>query len=435
MKICLVGYGISNEELLKNILLKEDVDIYISNNNPFSNKEIVFFENNNILYEENHGELLKNADLAIISPGIPPKSLPIKIIKENNIPYTTEIEYTWKKIKNNNPKAVFIAITGTNGKSTTTELTGHLLKGSYNVFVGGNLGTPLSTAEFDRDVYVVEVSSFQLFWGQNFIPEIAVLINLMPDHLNWHSSLEEYYNTKVDLITRTLNNNGLGFVNRNLKSYFNSNSKKLFFFGENGDYIWKNNMIRNKNNINIRIKNESLSLGIYREDVLAAIAVALNLDVSKSLIEERLTSFKTLEHRLEFVGEYKGIKFFNDSKATNVHAAFSAYTSFKGKNYIALLSGRPKNEDMANLLKELQENAIKVIVFGEMAEEIKKYTFFTNFIVEKDLNSAINAALTLAKENYHIILSPAGASYDLFKNYRERGKAFKKEVYRLMEMV
>ncbi|GAB6188870.1 UDP-N-acetylmuramoyl-L-alanine--D-glutamate ligase [Marinitoga arctica] len=435
MKICLVGYGLSNEFLLKNILLKEEDDIYISNNKPFSDKDIIFFENNNILYEEKHGELLKKADLAILSPGIHPKSLPIKIIKEKNIPFTTEIEYSWKKIKEKNPKSIFIAVTGTNGKSTTTELIGHILKGSYNVFIGGNIGTPLSAADFNSEIYVVEISSFQLFWGQKFIPEISVLINLMPDHLDWHSSLEEYYNTKINLIIKTLNNNGLGFVNKNLNSYFNFNNKNLFFFGENSDYIWKNNMIETKNNINIKIKNESLNLSIYREDVLAAAAVSLNLDISKDIIEEKIRSFKTLEHRLEFVGEYKGIKFFNDSKATNVHAAFSAYKSFRGKKYIALLSGRPKNEDMRDFLKELQNNAQKTIVFGEMVEEIKKYTFFTNFIIEKDLKSAIKTALSLSKENYHIILSPSGSSYDLFKNYKERGKAFKKEVYKLMEMV
>ncbi|WP_129408652.1 Mur ligase family protein [Marinitoga lauensis] len=142
MKICLVGYGISNEELLKKILINEDDEIYVSNNKPFSDKEIFFFENNNILYEEKHGELLKNSDLAIISPGINPESLPVKIIKENNISYTTEIEYVWKKIKDKNPESIFIAITGTNGKSTTTKLIGHILKNAYNTFIGGNLGTP-----------------------------------------------------------------------------------------------------------------------------------------------------------------------------------------------------------------------------------------------------------------------------------------------------
>nr|WP_276318698.1 UDP-N-acetylmuramoyl-L-alanine--D-glutamate ligase [Marinitoga lauensis] len=282
---------------------------------------------------------------------------------------------------------------------------------------------------------MVEVSSFQLFWSKEFTPEISALINLMPDHLDWHSSLEEYYNTKIDLILKSINNKGLGFVNANLKSYFDFNNKNLFFFGENGDYLWNNNMIKTKNNINITIKNNALNLDIYKEDVLAAVAIALNLDISKDLIEESLKTFKTLEHRLEFVGEYKNIKFYNDSKATNVHAAFSAYKSFRNKDYIALLSGRPKNEDMTEFLKELQKNARKTIVFGEMINEIKKYPFFTNYIIEKNLNSAFKKAVSLADEGYYIILSPAGASYDLFKNYKERGKAFKKEVYRLMEMV
>lgn len=435
MRICLVGYGISNEKLLKNILINEDVELYVSNNKPFSEKDILFFDKNNILYEEKHGNLLKKSDLAIISPGIKPDSLPIKIIKENNIPYTTEIEYAWKKIKLNNPKSLFIAITGTNGKSTTTELIGHLIKDSYKTFVGGNLGTPLSTADFNNEIYVVEVSSFQLFWGKNFIPEISVLINLMPDHLDWHSSLSEYYNTKINLIKKSINNNGLGIVNSNLKSYLNFNNSNLHFFGENDEYLWKNNMVENVNNIKIKIENFSLQLDIYKEDVLAAVAVALNLGISKDLIENNIKSFRTLEHRMEFVGEYKGIKFFNDSKATNVHAAFSAYKSFRGKDYIALLSGRPKKEDMTDFLLELQKNAKKVIVFGEMVDEIKKYTFFNNYIIKRNLEDAFKTAVNLSKKGYNIILSPAGASYDLFKNYKERGKAFKKEVYKLMEMV
>ncbi|KLO21429.1 MULTISPECIES: UDP-N-acetylmuramoyl-L-alanine--D-glutamate ligase [unclassified Marinitoga] len=440
MKICLVGYGISNEALLKNILIKENVEIFVSNNKELSYKDIIFFEKNKISYEEQHGKLLKEADLAIISPGIHPESLPIKIIRENNIPYTTEIEYSWRKIKEKNPESIFIGVTGTNGKSTTTKLISHILSKSYNTFVGGNLGTPLSSANFDKEIYIVEISSFQIFWGKNFIPEIAVLINLMPDHLNWHASLEEYYNTKLNLIHKTIQNDGIGFVNSNLKSYFKENTNNLYFFGDNGEYIWKNNMIETKNNINIKVTNETLKLDLYKEDVLAAVSVALNLDLSKILIEESLKTFKTLEHRMEFVGEYKGIKFFNDSKATNVHAALSAYKSFRQKNYIAMLSGQPKNEDMEILLKELQNYAKKVLVFGDMVGEINKYKFFTNYIVEDNLKSAIKKAVAIFrnntyKEDTYIILSPAGASYDLFKNYKERGKRFKEEVYKLMEMI
>ncbi|NUU95763.1 hypothetical protein XO10_05695 [Marinitoga sp. 1135] len=426
MRICLVGYGVSNKALLENILLKENYEVFVSNNKPLKKEDKYLLDLHNIQYEEEHGKLLRNCDLAILSPGVKPDSEVVKVLKTSNIKISTEIEFAWNYIKKHNPEAVFVGITGTNGKSTTTQLTGHILSSTYNTFVCGNIGTPLSSAPLDKEIYVVEVSSFQLFWGSTFTPEISVLLNLMPDHLNWHSSLEEYYNTKINMVKRTVMGNGMAFVNANLRGYFD-NLQRIVLFGENGNIVWKNNMIE-AGNIVININNLSLQFELYQEDVMAAVGVALNLDISKNVIEEFISTFKTLEHRLEFIEEYNGIRFFNDSKATNAHAAYSAYKSFRNKGYIAMLSGIPKNEDMTMLLEELQQYAKKTIVFGKMVDEIKKYEFFNNYIITDTFEKAFELALEWSERGDSIILSPAGASFDLFENYKERGRVFKEAV-------
>ena len=423
MKICLVGYGISNKKLV-NELLKESNEIFVSQDKEFLEEDKLFFKFNNIKFEEKHGDLLKNCDLAIVSPGINPQSLPAKIIFDNNIEYTTEIEYSWQKIKRSNREAIFLGVTGTDGKSTTTSLLGHILK--YNdplTFVGGNLGTPLIEAPKDLKNYVLEVSSFQIFWSKNFFTDIATLINLAPDHLNWHKDLKDYYETKTRMLKRTLKAGGIIVVNEDtlkdisLEYFVNKN---ILTFSKN---MYDGKYIRYLNK-SVKIENESFEVDTLKEDLVAAIVTALNLGISERVIEEAVATFKPLNFRLQLIDQFDSIKFYNDSKATNVHSAYSAYKCFRNNSYVAILSGIPKNEDLSILIEELKIYAKLVIVCGEMEKEVKKYDINDKFVFKKNLEEVFLYLSEVCEPGDNVVFSPAGASFDLYKNYEERGKHF-----------
>jgi len=424
VKICLVGYGKSNNELLTK-LLKSNHEIFVSQDKDFTKTDEIYFKKNNIKYETDHNDLLKNCDLAIVSPGIPPNSKAAKIIFENNIDYTTELEYSWENIKKVNKQAVFIGITGTDGKSTTTSLIGHILKVADPLtFVGGNIGFPLAQASEALNYYVVEVSSFQIFWSKWFSPEISVLTNLAPDHLNWHNDLNDYYETKAKLLLRTLKSGGVTVINEdsvnllNLKDY--QSSEKFITFSKN---MIEGNYIKYKNK-KIQVNNKMFELDIFKEDILASAVTTLNLGISEKVIEQAINSFKPLKYRLELIKSINGVNYYNDSKATNVHSAYNAYKSFRGKSYIAILSGIPKNEDLTPLIEELKTNSKVVLVFGEMEKEVKKYTLNHKFIFKNNLEEVFLYLSEICEVGDNVVFSPAGASFDKYKNYEERGEHF-----------
>jgi len=425
MKICLVGLGISNREMI-NLLTDQGNTVYLSNNSALSISDKNFLDNKNISYEEFHGELLKSCDLAILSPGIPPDSDAAKIIFGNKIRYTTEIEYAWTHIKRFNREAVFIGVTGTNGKTTTTSLIGHVIREiGYPCFIGGNIGVPLVSAPVNLPYYVLEISSFQMFWTTKFFPEISILINLAPDHLNWHRNIEEYYGCKKEMILRTLKAGGVGIINENTDINYSGGHKILF----SKDFI--DNGIFSFSDLKIKIKNDFLNMDIYKENTVAAILTLLNMGFGKDLVENSLSSFKAPSHRIEFCGKKAGIKYYDDSKATNVHAAINAYRSFRNTNYIAILSGVPKNEDMSELISELEKFSKKTIVFGDMEKEIKKYKIPDNFLFVNSLEESLKVSKDFASEGDCVILSPSGASFDKYKSYKERGDHFKSLVDKL----
>ncbi|MDK2945955.1 UDP-N-acetylmuramoyl-L-alanine--D-glutamate ligase [Geotoga petraea] len=421
MKVCLVGFGKSNSALV-DIILDKGNSLCISNNNKFSEEEKKFFIRNNIKFEEDHGELLKTTDLAIISPGIRPNSKAAKIIFDNNINYTTELEYSWMHLKRFNPNATFIGVTGTNGKTTTTSLINHIIqisdKSSYKA---GNIGIPLINAPLNIDYYVLEVSSFQMYWSKKFSPDIAILLNLAPDHLNWHSDLEEYYNSKLNMGGRTLENYGTFIINSEID--YGCSKNNLIKFSPKYNYKEKKVFYKNEE---IMVKNDTLNLAIYRENVVAAVVCLLELNFDKKTIEMGISTFKPLAHRLENFAHINGTYYINDSKATNVHSAYYSYMSFRNKKYIAILSGEPKNEDMSKLIEELNQYAAKVLVFGQMVSEVKKYKLTDKFLFLNNLKEVVEVLKNTESE--FVVFSPSGASFDLFKNYEHRGYEFKKSI-------
>ena len=425
MKVCLVGYGSSNKEMVQ-FLTEGGNTVFVSNNKPLRPEDIKFLSEKGIMYEEEHSSLLENSDLAVVSPGVPPNSSASKIISEKNMRFTTEVEYAWMTIKRANPACIFVGITGTDGKSTTTSLIGHLLReAGYSTFVGGNIGIPLITAPMNLQFYVVEISSFQLYWGKRLCPEVSVLLNLAPDHLNWHTSLEEYYGCKISMIDNTLSSGGLAIVNQNIKNAM-YNGKTIHFSGE----MLENGYV-NFEDRRIKVMNDFLNLKIYSEDTVSAVIACLNLGISENLIEQGLKSFKPLSHRIELCGNVNGISFYDDSKATNVHSAYNAYLSFRGKGYAALLNGIPKNEDLTELIEEVRNFSKITLVFGAMTEEVKKYPLDEKFVFCNNMEEAVKIGMNALSPGDSIIMSPAGASFDLYQDYKERGNHFKNIAHRL----
>jgi UDP-N-acetylmuramoylalanine--D-glutamate ligase len=325
-------------------------------------------------------------------------------------------------LKKFNPKASFIGITGTNGKTTTTSLITHIIQNSdKSAYKAGNIGIPLINAPLNIDYYVLEVSSFQMFWSKRFYPDVAILLNLAPDHLNWHSSLEEYYNSKLNMGRRTLENFGKFIINSDI-DFENMNGNLVKF---SSIYNYKDKKIIYKDQ-EIYVENDTLNLAIYRENVIAAVYCLLELNFDKEVIEKGISTFKPLAHRLETFAHIKNTYYINDSKATNVHSAYNSYRSFRHKKYIAILSGEPKNENMNKLIDELNNYSEKVLVFGNMVSELKKYNFNDKFVFLKSLED-VTGYLKSSNADY-VVFSPSGASFDLFKNYEQRGYEFKQSI-------
>jgi UDP-N-acetylmuramoylalanine--D-glutamate ligase len=244
---------------------------------------------------------------------------------------------------------------------------------------------------------------------------------LAPDHLNWHSGLDEYYNSKLNMGRRSLENYGKFIINSEID--YEDTTSNLIKFSPMYNYKEKKVLYKNKE---IIVKNDTLNLAIYRENVIAAVVCLLELNFDKKTIEKGISTFEPLAHRLENFAHINNTYYINDSKATNVHSAYYSYMSFRNKKYIAILSGEPKNEDMSKLIEELNNYSVKVIVFGQMVCEVKKYKFNDKFVF---LNSLEEVTEVLKNtESEFVVFSPSGASFDLFKNYEHRGYEFKKSI-------
>lgn len=379
-------------------------------------------------------EFIKDSYIAVTSPGIPPHSEIFKRVKAENIQIISEVELAYQE----SPKP-FIAITGTNGKTTTTALTSHILSTEYKAPACGNIGNPPSELiETDLDYFVCEMSSFQIETSNSFQAQIACWLNFTPDHIDWHGGLENYFNAKAKIFKAPQN---AAF------SIFNGQDEKLLEFSktvpgqvflfdkevdDNCSYIKDGTIYfkRNKKEESIiEIKDCPLVGAHNYQNIMCAIIIAKLVGIENEKIKGAIQEFKAPEHRLEFVREFKGIKFYNDSKATNPEAAIVAIKSFSNVDAVLIAGGRDKNTDLTEFCQSIKEHMKTVILIGEAAERFSenlKNNGFENIIFEKTLESAIDKAIEL---NPNVtLLSPACASFDMFKSYENRGEVFKEYV-------
>lgn len=400
-----------------------------------------------IAYEEKqHTEaLILNADEIIKSPGIPEKNELIKKIRSKGIHIISEIEFASRYTN-----AIKICITGTNGKTTTTSLIYHLmLQAGLNVGCGGNIGTSFArlVATEEHDYYVLELSSFQLDDMYDFKAEIAILLNITPDHLDrYEYDIQNYINAKFRITRNQTENDYFIYCSDDEiinKQMLNEDikAKKIPFSINNelplGAFL-DDDSIKIKTEINqsnpyTMLTSELALRGKHNTyNSMAAAIVGQVFNIRKDAIREALTNFQNVEHRLEKVAMVRGVEFINDSKATNVNSAWYALESMD-KPVVWIAGGTDKGNDYT-MLKELVKDKVRIIVCMGLDNHKIHEAFGKD--VDMILNTtsaqeAVHVAFKLAKQGEAVLLSPACASFDLFKNYEDRGRQFKAAVRNL----
>lgn len=423
---------------------KQGMDVFVSDFGKIKDKykqELIAL---NIEFEEEQHseEIILSATTIIKSPGIPDKAPIIKKIKEKGIEIISEIEFAFRF-----SKAKVIAITGSNGKTTTTSLIYHILeKAEYNVGLGGNIGTSYArqVANGDKEYFVLEISSFQLDNCVTFKPFIAVLCNITEDHLDRYDyKFENYINSKLSITKNQTNEDYFIYcyddeVTMNNLSKVNNDVQKIpfsyFKHIENGAYIDKNELIINLNKTNFTMPTSDLSIqGIHNSYNSMAAAISAKLvGVRNDKIRESLEDFKNLEHRLEFVATIRNVDFINDSKATNVNSTWYALESMT-KPVVLILGGVDKGNDYT-LIKDLVNKKVKAIIcLGKDNDKLHQaFSSEVGYIVDtQSMEQAVQMAYNISDKGDVVLLSPCCASFDLFENYEDRGKQFKRNVLNL----
>ena len=384
--------------------------------------------------------VVAGADLIVPSPGIPPYNEILVAGQKKNIPILSEIELAYRFIR-----VPMIVVTGTNGKTTTTTLLGDILKGAgKKIFVGGNIGTPLieyAATDQQEDFIIAEISSFQLQWIETFRPHAAMLLNITCDHVNYHGSFEEYRRIKARVFENQQdtdlailnaddeNQQGLDASIRAQVVKFSSRTKR-----SEGLFLQKDEIVYRKPDRTEEVYPRSMIRlpGLHNvENVMAAVAAARFCGCPLQSIIRTVSSFRGLPHRIEFAGEKRGVRFYDDSKGTNVDAVVRALETFQ-QPVILLLGGRDKDGNFEVLQGLLQEKTKQVILFGEARDRIEPQIGKSVPIrKEPTLRAAILKAYGEAGSGDIVLLSPGCASFDEFANYKERGNFFKEVVGKL----
>ena len=393
--------------------------------------------------EEKHTEnLILNADVVMKSPGIPEKSPIVKKLFEKGIPVISEIEFAAPFTD-----ATIIGITGSNGKTTTTMLTHHLLKSAgLNVGLGGNIGKSFAwqIADNKYDSYVLELSSFQLDGIANFKPHIAIITNISPDHLDRYDyKYEKYIDSKFRITMNQTEDDYLLYdaddeaINEWFKTH--TTKAKLIPFSltktfSEGAYIKNNKMEIKINREELTMDTEYIALeGKHNmKNAMAATSVAKLMQIRKATIRESLSNFQGVEHRLEKVLKIQNVQYINDSKATNVNATFFALDSMNTPT-VWIVGGVDKGNDYTELMSLVREKVKAIICLGvDNKKIIDVFGNVVDIMVEvSTMTDAVKMAQRLTEKGDSVLLSPACASFDLFESYEDRGNQFKKAVKNL----
>ena len=443
MKIIILGGGESGVGAAL-LAKKKGMEVFLSDKGSIKDSYKKQLEDAEIEFEEgsHDEERILSADWVIKSPGIPKKADLIKKIKEKGIRLSSEIEFASEFTD-----AKIITITGSNGKTATTSLIYHILKNTgFNVGLGGNIGKSFAkqVAEEQYDYFVLEISSFQLDDIQNFRPYISLLLNLSPDHLDQYNyNYEEYALAKFNIAKNQQNNdfficNKDDEMSQKLLNRVDINAKKLLF--SLNEELEEGGFATN-DHIFVKLEGRTFSMPIGEMSLvgkhnvancLAASITAKLLNISDNSLVESLKTFQSVEHRLEQFAEIDGVKYINDSKATNVNATYYALESMKTPT-IWIVGGVDKGNDYTEIEELVKEKVKAIVCLGVDNKKIIDFFSANKELIydTSNLEECVKIAKNVAHKGDTVLLSPCCASFDLFKSYEDRGKKFKQAVLAL----
>ncbi|MDE7157363.1 MAG: UDP-N-acetylmuramoyl-L-alanine--D-glutamate ligase [Lachnospiraceae bacterium] len=387
-------------------------------------------------------EVIDHADIMIISPGIPIDSEIVTRVRNCGVEIWGEIELAYRYSKGR-----VIGITGTNGKTTTTALTGEIMKNYFeSVFVVGNIGTAYTSVASDTGldtVTVAEISSFQLESIQKFKPVVSAVLNITPDHLNRHYTMENYTAVKMSIAKNQDKTQVcvLNYEDDILRKEAEKLKKRVLFFSSRtslteGICLNGGNIVYRERGTEIFIcgAHEMKLVGIHNiENVMAAAAIALIMKVPAEIIRETIRNFNAVEHRIEYVTEKQGVIYYNDSKGTNTDASIKAIEAMT-KPTILIAGGYDKGSEYDEWLEAFEGKIKHLVLLGATKEKIAKTAEihgYKDYTCVDSLEEAVAVSAEHAREGYAVLLSPACASWDMFKSYEERGRLFKEYVNNL----
>lgn len=390
-----------------------------------------------------HPENVDDVDITVVSPGVPLDLPFILKLKSKNIEIIGEVELAYRLSQN----PIFIGITGTNGKTTTTSLVGEIFKkASKDTYIVGNIGNPvIDTVGIanENSVLVTELSSFQLESIDKFKPHVSAILNFTEDHLNRHHTMKAYIEAKARIFENQDSKDFciLNYDDEDVRSLSDSVKAKKIFFSrkkslEYGIYLdEKKNIIINIGEKITLLSKDELSLpGDHNlENCMAAAAIAYVSNIDIDVIRKVLKTFAGVEHRQEFVRNLNGIMFVNDSKATNPDSSIKAVQSYN-RPIVLIAGGMDKQSSFDEFLDIAKENVYALVLLGETAQKIKECAQnkgFDNITIVKDMKEAVNASYQIAKDGDVVLLSPACASWDMYKSFEVRGIDFKDNVNNL----
>ena len=427
------------------LLCTAGADVFVTDSKEIDEKDRARLEDIRVPYEQGgHSDRVFEVDMVVVSPGVPSTAPIVRGTFDRGLPVYSEIEAaSWFC------RGPIVAITGSNGKTTTTALAGHLFRSAgRRVHVGGNIGNAFSTFVMETrpdDVVVLEVSSFQLDHIDAFRPSVSVLLNITPDHLDrYDHDFEKYAHSKGRIFENQRSGDACVYnaddpvvrdqVKRFVESVEEPERPQLLGISlenrvEAGAFVKRDDLILRLNQQEeVLMQAEELSLrgrhNLYNS--LAAAVAARVMEVRSDIVRESLMSFEGVPHRLEFIRELDGVRYVNDSKATNVNAVWYALESFT-ERVVLIAGGRDKGNDYSSLKPLIRDKARAVIAIGESASKIASELGpeTQNTVEAEDMDEAVRFARIFAEPGDVVLLSPACASFDMFENYEDRGDTFK----------
>ena len=447
-KYIIVGAGRSGIAAAKMLLaLEKDIVIYDGNENLDTNAVIEKIGANSALpfiLGTDFENALNDVDVCVVSPGVPLDTPIMKAIAEKNIPVWSEIELAFRY-----DKGTVLALTGTNGKTTTTSLTYEIVKEMCEkTLLVGNIEIPytgLALESVNGGYTVAEISSFQLETMLTFKPYVSAILNITPDHLDRHKTMENYIEIKKSIAKNQSENDFcvLNFEDEVLREFGKTLKCQVMYFSsahelENGVYYKDGDIILSENGqktVVVNVRDVKL-VGIHNyENIMAAVAITHSAGVPLSIIRDVVTRFVAVEHRIEFVEEIAGVKYYNDSKGTNTDAAIKAIDAMPSKT-VLIAGGYDKKSDYTGWIEHLIGKCKLLLLMGQTKENIAAAcdkAGFTNYRFVESMQQAVEVAAENAEKGECVLLSPACASWGMFKSYQQRGNIFKECVNKLKD--